>query len=416
MDASCGPAPGSAFASVVGKAFSAGESLKPDMVNYFTHDLILHLVFFQAIIMLVILTNIRITHRARRHSPPPYFPMISILVPARDEEKNISDCIFSLLKQDYPSFELLVLDDQSNDRTRAILNEIAASHPELKVLAGAPAPGNQVGKNWACSQLAQQAQGELLFFTDADTFHKPETLRMIATALMGEKADLLTGYPRQEVLTLGERLLVPFFTWALFCFNPLELAYKFKLPVLSNAVGQLMLFRREAYQTIGGHDRVSSSIVDDLMLARQIKAAGLRWRVAYVADLISCRMYHESRGAWYGFAKNFFAAFDFHLLPYVFVFSWLAVMFLEPMVVFLLMLFGKAPQARAFDLAICCGLSVLIWLIPYLDMGIPFGLAFLYPFTILANIAVAFQSLQTCLFGQLSWKGRQISRPRWRWF
>ena len=92
----------------------------------------------------------------------------------------------------------------------------------------------QVGKNWACSQLAHQAQGELFFFTDADTLHQPGTLRAIVTALMGEQADLLTGFPRQEVHTWGERLLVPFFSWALLCFIPLALAYRLRLPVLSS--------------------------------------------------------------------------------------------------------------------------------------------------------------------------------------
>ena len=131
--------------------------------------------------------------------------------------------------------------------------------------------------------------------------------------------------------------------------------------------------------------RVSSSIVDDLMLARQIKAAGMRWRVAYVADLVSCRMYQESREAVNGFTKNLFAAFDFHLLPFLFVFIWLAVMFWEPIIVLLVSLFGHAPQARADELIACLGLSLLLWLVPYADLRIPLGLAFLYPFTILSN-------------------------------
>jgi chlorobactene glucosyltransferase len=319
------------------------------------------------------------------------------------------------LAQDYPSFEVLVYDDQSSDATRSILEQIASKQPRLKVLVGGSLPEGRLGKNWACVQLAQQARGELLFFTDADTLHQPQTLRTIVTALIGEQADLLTGFPRQEVHTWGERLLVPFFSWACFCFTPLGLAYRLRLPALSNAVGQMMLFRREAYQAIGGHDYVISSITDDLILARRIKSAGLRWRVMKVTDLITCRMYRGSREAFDGFGKNLFAAFDFHFLSFSFVFLWLAVMFWEPLIVLALSVFGRAPQSRTDELAICVGLSLLLWLIPYLELGIPFSLAFLYPITLLANEVVAFQSLRLSLSGRLSWKNRKLARPHWRW-
>jgi chlorobactene glucosyltransferase len=385
------------------------------MADHLTHTLILHLIIFQSIILLVILSNAHFLHRLRRHAPPLVFPKVSILVPARNEEKNIAGCIRSLLGQDYPSFEILALDDQSNDATRSILEQIANTQPKLKVLVGSSSPDGWLGKNWACAQLAQQAQGDLLFFTDADTLHQPQTLRTIVSILIGEQADLLTGFPRQEVHTLGERLLVPFFSWACLSFNPFGLAYGLRLPALSFAIGQMMLFRREAYHAIGGHDRVGSSIIDDLMLARRITAARLRWRVMNITDLITCRMYHSSRGAFNGFAKNLFAAFDFRLLPFSFVFLWLAVMFWEPLIVLALLIIGRAPLARADELAVCIGLSLLLWLIPYIELGVPFCLALLYPITILANEVVAFQSLRLSLAGRLTWKNRTIARPHWKW-
>ncbi len=385
------------------------------MVNYLNHDLILNLIIFQIVILLIIISNIRITYLTRSHSPPLNFPSVSILVPARNEAKNIARCVESLLAQDYPSFEVLVLDDQSSDNTRLILKKLSDSHSRLRVFDGARPNENQVGKNWACSQLARQAQGELLFFTDADTFHQPTTLKAIITALVGEQADLLTGFPRQEVHTWGEKLLVPFFSWALLCFNPLAVAYRLRLPALSSALGQMMLFRREAYLAVGGHDGVSSAIVDDLTLAKSIKSAGLRWRVAYVADLISCRMYQKNSEAFNGFVKNLFAAFGFRLLPFLFVFLWLAVMFWEPLIILTFMFFGQAPQIPAIYLFICLGLSMILWLLPYIYLGIPFGLAFLYPVTILAVELVAFQSLRCSLVGNLSWKGRRIPKPRWKW-
>ena len=385
------------------------------MANYLYHDLVFTLIIFQAVILLIILSNLGKLHQARKHAQPPVWPMVSILVPARNEEQNIAGCVQSLLGQDYPSFEVLVLDDQSEDGTGSILAQIASSQPGLKVLTGEQPPQGQLGKNWACSQLARQAQGDLLFFTDADTVHQPGTLTAIVSALVGEQADLLTGFPRQEVQTWGERLLVPFFSWALLSFNPLVLAYKLQLPGLAVAVGQMMLFRREAYQAIGGHARVSASIVDDLTLARQIQAAGMRWRVSYAADLISCRMYRKNREAIDGFSKNLFAAFDFRLLPFLFVFGWLMVMFWEPIFVLILLIFGQAPQARLDHLLVCFGLSILLWVIPYADLGIPLWLAFLYPLTILSNTIVALRSIQHSLNGWLTWKGRDISQSHWKW-
>ena len=340
--------------------------------------------------------------------------MVSVLIPARNEERSIANCVGSILAQDYPSFEVLVLDDQSSDATRTILERMAIAHPELRILHGEPPSGNQVGKNWACSQLARQAQGELLLFTDADTLHRSDTLQIIVATLMGEGADLLTGFPHQEVHTWGERLLVPFFSWAFLCFIPLALAYKLRLPFLSMAVGQLMLFRRDAYLAIGGHDFVGSSMVDDISLARRIKASGLRWRVSYIADLVSCRMYHSSREAMEGFTKNLFPAFDYRLLPFLFAFIWLMVLFWEPLIV--LMASGAVTQqAQPTAIVACLALSILLWLIPYGEMRIPFFLAFLYPFTILANIAVAFRSLVHSLEGRITWKGRTIARTRWKW-
>ena len=181
-----------------------------------------------------------------------------------------------------------------------------------------------------------------------------------------------------------------------------------------------MLFRRDAYQMIGGHDSVGSSVIDDLLMARRIVAAGLCWRVTNVCDLITCRMYRGSRAAFNGFAKNLFAAFDFRLLSFSFAFLWLVVMFWEPLIILALFVFGRAPQARAEELVLCIGLSTLLWLIPYLELDIPFYLALLYPITILANEVVAFRSLYNSIVGRLTWKGRTLARPpprlqvRWR--
>ena len=225
----------------------------------------------------------------------------------------------------------------------------------------------------------------------------------------------MSGFPRQHVQTWGERLLVPFFSWAVLCFIPLWLAYRIRLPFLSSAVGQMMLFRREAYLKIGGHETLGPAIVDDLVLARRIKAAGLRWRVMRVSNLITCRMYQNGRDAFDGFSKNLFATFDFRLLIFLFVFIWLGLLFVEPLLVLLALVLGFASSANLSELISCIGLSLLIWIIPYIELGIPAYLGLFYPATILANEAAAFQSLRLSLAGRLSWKDRSLARPKWKW-
>lgn len=382
---------------------------------YLTRDLILHLILFQAAILAITISNIYLSRRARRHPLSDQLPRVSILVPARNEELNINACILSLLAQQYPDFEVIALNDRSTDQTGKILGELAEGNPGLKVLEGQPERAGQTGKNWACSQLAEAASGELLFFTDADTQHSPQTLLSAVSSLEGEGADLLSGYPRQVLGSWGEKLLVPFFSWAVLVFFPLGLAYRMKNAIFTTAVGQMMLFRRAAYQAIGGHGGVSESIVDDLALARRIQAAGFRWRVVSAADLITCRMYRTTRQALDGFSKNLFAAFEFRLLPYLFAFTWLAVLFLEPLVVLVLHFLGKAPLAQPPLLAVCSGLSLGIWLIAYWHLGIPWWLALCYPATVLANLVSGARSLWLSLAGKLVWKGRAIQPSNWKW-
>ncbi len=249
------------------------------MTTYFTHSLIIGFIGFQLVVLAIVISNIIMLHRSPHSRLPADCPAVSILVPARNEEESITACVESLLAQEYPNFELIVLDDQSSDGTLRLLGQLRASRPALKVISGTPPPAGFTGKNWACTQLASHATGDLLLFTDADTVFQPHALSRIVAAQLAENADLVTGYPRQVLGSWGERLLVPFFLWAVMCFNPLWLAYRLQLRLLTSAVGQMLLFRRQAYLDIGGHAAVAGHIVEDLALAQRIKQAGLRWRV-----------------------------------------------------------------------------------------------------------------------------------------
>jgi chlorobactene glucosyltransferase len=384
------------------------------MVSYLTHGLIISFIYFQVLVLIIILSNIVLLQRIYQHKALTNYPSVSILVPVRNEEERISKCIHSLLEQDYPNYEVIVLDDQSSDDTADILVRIRIDHPNLKILAGTPLPQGITGKNWACAQLAEQAKGDLLLFTDADTVFQPQALKEIVNVMYAQEADLLTGYPQQVMESWGERLLVPFFLWAVMCFIPLWLAYRLKVPSLSAAVGQMMLFKREAYQKVGGHSSLGSVIVEDIALARSIKRACLRWRVANFTNLISCRMYLGVQEAFEGFAKNLFAAFDFRLGEFLFVYLWLGAMFLGPLIILAGKLIRIVPDASYTELAICIALSILVWCIPYRELRIPLNLGFIYPITMIANEITAFQSLILSLTGLLTWKDRPLPRSRWK--
>jgi chlorobactene glucosyltransferase len=138
-------------------------------------------------------------------------PLVSILIPARNEERNIGACVSSLLAQDYPAWELLVLDDHSEDATGEIVRSLIAKAPvvQARLMDGTALPAGWTGKSWACHQLAQQARGAYLFFTDADTAHAPDTIAAAVAHATRTRADLLSAWPRLITITWGEKLVIP---------------------------------------------------------------------------------------------------------------------------------------------------------------------------------------------------------------
>lgn len=230
----------------------------------------------------------------------------SVLVPARDEAHNLPHTLPALLAQG--AGEVLVLDDGSSDGTGPILAALAARHPELRVLAGRPLPAGWVGKNWACAQLASQASGEVLVFTDADVWWRPGALGAVLAALDGAGADLVTAWPRQRTVGLAERVAVPQLDLLLLAALPRPLVGALPHASLSAANGQLMAWRRDAYDRVGGHTSVRSELLEDMALARRAKARGLRLDLRLGAPLLETRMYRSWREVLDGFGKNVLAA------------------------------------------------------------------------------------------------------------
>jgi len=268
---------------------------------------------------------------ARVLSPAPF---VSVLIPARNEERNIGACIECLRKQDYPDYEVIVLDDNSTDRTAVIAQEIAASDSRVRVIDGAPLPSGWSGKAFACHQLARAARGAWLLFVDADTRHEPHMLRSVIALALEEEPSLLCGFPRQMATTLSQKVIIPVFYFLIMAWAPLWWLQRCEDSKPSVTIGQFFLFRRDEYWRIGGHEAVKSRVTEDMWLGAQVCRSDGRIMVVDLSTVVSCQMYGSFRSMWQGFAKNMysvaafspFALFGLMAIAYVFFlapFYWL---------------------------------------------------------------------------------------------
>lgn len=375
------------------------------------------IVVFLGVLLAIALSNLVTWRSLGQYPPSVVMPRVSILVPLRNEARNTRPCIRSLLLQDYANFELLALDDESQDSTASELASLRAEEPRLQVLHGDPLPDGWLGKHWACHQLAEAASGDLLLFVDADTRHAPTALRDAVAALEAEGADLLAVMPRQEVVSWAEQLLVPIINWSFLSFLPVGLAQRVRWPSLSITVGQFMLFRRVAYEQVGGHAAVRQNAVDDLALGRCVKAAGLEWRFVDGQQQVTCRMYHSLAEVMDGLGKNLYAVFGYNAPLFLFVWLWLAVVFCEPLIWLLLSASRAAIESSNVTLASASVLqSILLWGIVHQRCRFPRYLTLLYPLTMLAALGIAVRSLVLTLRGSATWKGRLLVGQKGRWW
>ena len=340
---------------------------------------------------------------------------VSVLVPARDEERSIGECAGSLLAQDYPDFEVLVLDDGSTDRTAAIVRDLIGGNPRHRLLAGSPLPEGWTGKNWACHQLSQAATGDWLLFTDADTVHSPGALTAAVAMAAGQRADLFSAWPRLITLTLGEKLIIPVLHVIALCWFPHaalqflqgrpRLAARIPPKLLRSwggANGQYILFRRAAYERIGGHAAMRDHIVEDVALGREIARRipdGMRLVNCDGSRLIDCRMYRSFREVCDGFTKNAHAAFEGNLATWYIVGTLQLTAFFLP---FVLLLF---PSQFRFALAEVC-LIYLIRLILTLRMRTSRLGCILHPAGQFLAMAIAIRSWIGTAGSGVQWKGR----------
>jgi chlorobactene glucosyltransferase len=224
------------------------------------------------------------------------------VIPARNEEEDIERAVRSHLAQDYPNFQVIVVDDLSTDRTPEILEALAREDPRLTVVSGSEPPAGWLGKPHALHLGARASGGEFLLFADADVRYDQRALRDAVTVLEDRRLDLLAFFPRFENRGFWENVLLPFLAVAVFL-GVGFLALSRRVPLAMGA-GAGNLVRRRAYDAIGGHAAIRDSVVDDVRLAVVVKRAGFRVTAFRAEDRVAVRMYRGFRDLWNGFTKN----------------------------------------------------------------------------------------------------------------
>jgi len=329
-------------------------------------------------------------------------PRVSVLVPARNEENNIRACLAGLLQQDYLQLEILVLDDNSADATAGIVQQIAAKNSRVKLIAGAPLPAGWLGKNWACHQLSEQANGDILIFTDADNRYAPQAITHTVGWMQHFRLGMLSAFCHQITKTLAEKLAVPVVNMLVYSYLPLWLTYYSKSPALAAANGQWLVFTRDTYKRIGGHRRVRHHVVEDVELSRLAKRCGEKILAVSAKDEVYSRMYHSAPQVWEGYSKNLFGLTNFKTLPFFIILSLLILIHIMPyFLIWLKPLTELALTAIAMNVAIRLTLSLKF------AQPLLVGLL-LHPVSIAYVILIGLNSYRWHKNGGIRWKGRLI--------
>jgi chlorobactene glucosyltransferase len=340
-------------------------------------------------------------------------PLVSVIVPARDEARNVARCVRSILATTYPAVELLVVDDHSTDGTAALARAAAPDDPRLTVLDNPPLPMGWMGKQWACSTGARHARGAILCFADADTTHTPDLLARTVAALQARSAALLSVAGRQEMGTVWEKLVQPqVFAVIAGRYGGTERVSRSRRTVDKIANGQCLLMTRAAYDHIGGHASVRDVVVEDLKLAQRTHAAGLPVHLILGERQLATRMYTSLGELVRGWRKNVFAggreAMPFGrvgqlLFPFLLLFPALAQLWpLASLAGWTLGIVTDPVEPRASLLA--TGATLLFWTATYHRAGLSPLWALAYPAGALLYLAIALQAIAR---GQrVEWRGR----------
>ena len=233
-------------------------------------------------------------------------PAVSIVIPARNEERSIERTVRAFLAQSYRNLEIIVVDDRSTDGTSAILNRLSATDSRLHVISGVEPAAGWLGKLWALDQGSRAASGEILLFVDADIFYAPRAVAAAVAALRDLDVPMIAVLPRIEMVGFWENVAMPMLAFFLFAGFPMWLANRSRIAILGVGGGTGNMILRSTFEACGGFEPLKAAVVDDVGLARWVRRNGYHTRVVMADDLISVRIYHGAREIIVGFTKNIF--------------------------------------------------------------------------------------------------------------
>ncbi|HKL16403.1 MAG TPA: glycosyltransferase family 2 protein [Balneolaceae bacterium] len=391
--------------------------IDPITLFWLTSFSLLFLLFTSVILLR---NRVGFTSLSAETSSPDSKPLVSICVPARNEEDNLERLLSTILAQTYPAIELLVLDDFSTDDTPAIIEKFNHKNPDtVTVVPPSEKPDGWLGKPWACHQLANRANGHYLLFLDADTALRPQMVQQTVNAFNGRNLDMITVWPEQELGSFWEKTVVPLIYYALVTLLPAVYVYRSPrwLPSFLNkqfatrfaaACGQCIGFTREAYQSIGGHKAVKDEVVEDVALSKLAKENGHTLRMFTGIDTISCRMYRSEEEIFNGLRKNFFAGFDRSIPLFTFMGLIHLVVFVLPFIVFPYAIYLGSPALLFVSAA-----SITLILLHRFILAIWFRwnpiYGFMHPLAVLWYQRLGIYSVTDYIMNRkVFWKGREV--------
>jgi len=346
-------------------------------------------------------------------SPPENPPLVTVIVPARNEAHNIERCVTSILSTNYPQLELIVVDDASTDDTADIARRAAGGDQRLRVVRSAALPNGWFGKQWACATGAKLARGEILQFTDADTVHAADLVTRSVNAMQRTGADLFSVAGKQELGGFWEKVVQPqMFTVLSMRYGGTESVNESTRVSNKIANGQCIFVTHAAYDAIGGHGSVRASVAEDLLLAQRFFAARKKVVLMVGVKQLSTRMYASLGDIINGWRKNVFAG-GLDAMPFgkvgqsILPLALLLPPLLEvlPPLALLLAAIGIATGTTTLYWAlISCAVTLLWWLVTYVTLDENPLYALLYPLGALILLYIFFTAVVRGR--RVSWKGR----------
>ena len=342
---------------------------------------------------------------------PSSLESVSILIPARNEERCIEECLRAALRSENLDFEVIVLDDHSEDGTASIVRRMARTDPRVRLVTPPPLPACWCGKQFACAVLARLARKPILCFLDADVFLDPDGAARMAAALRSRGAALISGFPQQVTVTPFEQLLLPLMHFLLLGFLPLDRMRKSLHPVFGAGCGQLLTLDREAYRKAGGHEAIRESRHDGLTLPRAFRRAGFKTDLCDATTLASCRMYRNAREVFSGLLKN---ATEGLAAPKI-IGPFTTLLLLGQIVPAALLVYfwnHRVSTLLLMAAVLAATASYLPRVVSAFRFRQPLAAALMHPLAILLLLGIQWVALVRMILGvPAGWKGRAYSTP-----